>query len=240
MTKAIIVDDEPKMGELLFEILKDLFPNIEVDNPYANWKDAIKAVHNIQPDILFMDISMPEKSGFDILNLLPDIDAEIIFVTAHSEFAVEAFEHAAAGYILKPINETKLVDTVNRVLKKIDKKHISNPKTTTSKIGIPDNDSIVYYNIADIIYLESVNRYTKVVTNRQSITSSYSLGTYKKTLLDDTDSNFLLAHRSFIINLEHVVRFDANNFVIMSNGKEIPVSKNSKAEFLNKLKKVGK
>lgn len=240
MTKAIIVDDEPKMGALLLEILNDLFPNIEVDAPYTNWKDAIKAVHNTQPHILFMDISMPEKSGFDILNLLPDIDAEIIFVTAHSEFAIEAFEHAAAGYILKPINEAKLVDTVNRVLKKIEKKNVPNNKPVPSKIGIPDNDSIVYYNLSDIIYLESVNRYTQVVTDDQSITSSYSLGTYKKTLLDSTDSNFLLAHRSFIINLEHVVRFDANNFVVMTNGKEIPISKNSKADFLSKLKKVGK
>ena len=240
MIKAIIIDDEPKMGALLLEILNDLFPNIEVSNPFTNWKDAIKAVHSIQPDILFMDISMPEKSGFDILNLLPDIDAEIVFVTAHSEFAIEAFEHAAAGYILKPINESKLVDTVNRILKKIEKKNFSNHKAVPSKIGIPDNDSIVYYNLPDIIYLESVNRYTQVVTNNHSITSSYSLGTYKKTLLEGTDSNFLLAHRSFIINLEHVVRFDANNFVVMSNGKEIPISKNSKADFLNKLKKVGK
>lgn len=240
MTKAIIVDDEPKMGALLLEILNDLFPNIEVDDPYTNWKDAIKAIHHTQPDILFMDISMPEKSGFDILNLLPDIEAEIIFVTAHSEFAIEAFEHAASGYLLKPINETKLIDTVNRVLKKIEKKNATQTKTVPSKIGIPDNDSIVYYNISDIIYLESVNRYTHIVTNDQIITSSYSLGTYKKTLLDTSNSNFLLAHRSFIINLEHVVRFDANNFVVMSNGKEVPVSKNSKAEFLNKLKKVGK
>lgn len=237
MIKAIIVDDEPKMGELLLDILNSLFPNIEVDNPYTNWKDAIKAVHNTQPDIIFMDISMPEKTGFDILNLLPDIDAEIIFVTAHSEFAIEAFEHAAAGYILKPINETKLVDTVNRVLKKIDKKQDVQHRGNINKIGIPDNESIVYYNISDIIYLESVNRYTQVVTTDQNITSSYSLGTYKKTLLQ---SNFLVVHRSFIINLEHVVRFDANNFVIMSNGKEIPVSKSSKTDFLNKLKKISK
>lgn len=237
MIKAIIVDDEPKMGELLLDILNSLFPNIEVDNPYTNWKDAIKAVHNTQPDIIFMDISMPEKTGFDILNLLPDIDAEIIFVTAHSEFAIEAFEHAAAGYILKPINETKLVDTVNRVLKKIDKKQDVQHRSNINKIGIPDNESIVYYNISDIIYLESVNRYTQVVTTDQNITSSYSLGTYKKTLLQ---SNFLVVHRSFIINLEHVVRFDANNFVIMSNGKEIPVSKSSKTDFLNKLKKISK
>lgn len=237
MIKSIIVDDEPKMGELLLDILNSLFPNIEVDNPYTNWKDAIKAVHNTQPDIIFMDISMPEKTGFDILNLLPDIDAEIIFVTAHSEFAIEAFEHAAAGYILKPINETKLVDTVNRVLKKIDKKQDVQHRSNINKIGIPDNESIVYYNISDIIYLESVNRYTQVVTTDQNITSSYSLGTYKKTLLQ---SNFLVVHRSFIINLEHVVRFDANNFVIMSNGKEIPVSKSSKTDFLNKLKKISK
>lgn len=237
MIKAIIVDDEPKMGELLHEILNDLYPNIIVDNPYNNWKDAIKGVHNTQPDIIFMDISMPEKSGFDILNLLPESDAEIIFVTAHSEFAIEAFEHAAAGYILKPVNEKKLVDTVNRVLKKIDKKQSYEQTSLTTKIGIPDNDSIVYHNLSDIYYLETVNRYTKVVTKDSEIVSSYSLGTYKK-ILQNTD--FLLVHRSFMVNLNHVVRLDTNNFIVLSNGKEIPISKNSKTEFLNKLQKVGK
>lgn len=237
MIKAIIVDDEPKMGELLHEILNDLYPNIIVDNPYNNWKDAIKGVYNTQPDIIFMDISMPEKSGFDILNLLPESDAEIIFVTAHSEFAIEAFEHAAAGYILKPVNEKKLVDTVNRVLKKIDKKQSYEQTSLTTKIGIPDNDSIVYHNLSDIYYLETVNRYTKVVTKDSEIVSSYSLGTYKK-ILQNTD--FLLVHRSFMVNLNHVVRLDTNNFIVLSNGKEIPISKNSKTEFLNKLQKVGK
>lgn len=237
MIKAIIVDDEPKMGELLLEILKDFYPTLAIDEPYTNWKDAIKAVHNTEPDIIFMDISMPEKTGFDILNLLPESDAEIIFVTAYSEFAIEAFEHAAAGYILKPINEKKLVDTVNRVLKKIEKKHSYEQTSLTTKIGIPDNDSVVYYNLSDILYLETINRYTKVVTKDQEIISSYSLGTYKKIL---QNSDFLLVHRSFIVNLNEVVRLDTNNFIILSNGKEVPISKNSKNEFLNKLQKVGK
>ncbi len=237
-TKAIIVDDEHKMIALLEDALADLFPQIDIVAKYTNWKEAIKGIYDIDPDIIFMDISMPEKTGFDILNLLPDIDTEIIFVTAHSEFAVEAFEHAASGYILKPINEEKLAKTVKRVLKKIEQKEALIQNTSsTEKIGIPDADSVSYYKPDDIIYIETVNRYTKIVTVGKEIVSSYSLGMYKKTL---PKQQFLLTHRSFIINVNHVVRLDPSNYVVMTNGKEIPLSKNHKDDFLARFNKIGK
>ncbi|MEZ5017643.1 MAG: LytTR family DNA-binding domain-containing protein [Flavipsychrobacter sp.] len=236
--QVVIVDDEPKMIELLEDAINDLYPQISIAGKYTNWKDAIKGINSINPDIIFMDISMPEKSGFDILNLLPEIDTEIIFVTAHSEYAVEAFEHAAAGYILKPINEIKLTKTVNRVLKKIEQKaDVFQQSKSAGKIGIPDDDSVVYYNVEDILYIETVNRYTKIVTINKEIISSYSLGMYKKTLPAHL---FLLVHRSFIINISHVTRLDPNNYVIMTNKKEIPLSKNHKDEFLTHFQKIGR
>lgn len=235
---AIIVDDEPKMIALLEDAINTILPQITISGQYTNWKDAIKGINDLKPDILFMDISMPEKSGFDILNLLPEVDTEIIFVTAHSEFAIDAFEYAAAGYILKPINEEKLANTVNRVLKKIkQKKEIHEQVNAIDKIGIPDGDSIVYYKITDILYIETINRYTKIVTADKEVVSSYSLGMYRKTLPEDT---FISAHRSFIININQVSKLNVDNFIVMSNNKEIPLSKNHKSEFLTHFQKIGK
>ena len=237
MINAVLVDDEPKMLELLADSLSDLFPNINIAGQYSSWKLALQGIKEHHPDLIFMDISMPEKSGFDLLGLLPDISSEIIFVTAHSEFAIEAFEHAAIGYLLKPINDKKLVNTVNRAIKIIEQKQNLPQNNAVNKIGIPDADSIAYYNIDDILYIETVNRYTKVVTIDREIISSYSLGMYRKALPPDM---FYSAHRSFIINLNYVSRLDANNFIIMNNGKEVPVSKSNKDEFLRKFNKIGR
>ncbi len=234
---AVLVDDEPKMLELLVDSLSSLFPDIAISGQYTTWKAALHGIKEHSPDIIFMDISMPEKSGFDLLDLLPKQSSEIIFVTAHSEFAIEAFEHAAVGYLLKPINDRKLADTVNRAIKVIEQKSNVQQSNSVNKIGIPDSDSIAYYNIDDILYIETINRYTKVVTTDKEIISSYSLGMYKKSLPADI---FYSVHRSFIINLNHVVKFDTNSFVIMTNQKEIPVSKAHKDELLKKFNKIGR
>lgn len=236
---CIITDDEPKMVELLSDTLGELFPEIEIIGRYSNWKSALSGVKSNPADILFLDISMPEKTGFDLLELVPNLKSEVIFVTAHTEFAIEAFNFEVCGYILKPINEKMLVKTVERAKARIlnKRKLIEDTEIKAGKIGIPDDTGIRYINISDIIYCETYNRYTKVVTTEIEIISSYNIGKYYETLTQDF---FYQLHRSFIVNLNHIKRYDTVGIVVMNNGTEIPISKKNKDDFLRMFNRVGK
>lgn len=236
---CIITDDEPKMVELLADSLSEFYPEIEIVGKYHDWKSSLTGIKTMQPDILFLDISMPEKTGFDLLELIPNLNAEVIFVTAHTEFALDAFNFDVCGYMLKPINDKALVKTIDRAIARIalKKKAIVPIENKSGKIGIPDDTGIRYVNINDIIYCETYNRYTKVVTTDVEIISSYNIGKYQETLTNDF---FYQIHRSFIINLNHVKRYDATGAVIMTTGIEIPISKKHKDEFLQMFNRVGK
>lgn len=236
---CIITDDEPKMVELLADTVAELYPEIEIIGKYTNWKQALSGIRSQNADILFLDISMPEKTGFDLLELVPNLTAEVIFVTAHTEFAMEAFNFDVCGYVLKPISDKALLKAVDRAIARtlLKRRAAGNNESKDVKIGIPDDGGIRYINVGEIIYCESQNRYTKVVTTGEEITSSYNLGRYQETLTQDF---FYQIHRSFIINLNHVSRYDTSGFAVMSNGMEIPVSKTHRDVFLQMFHRVGR
>lgn len=235
--RCIIVDDERDAIELLSSRIDQLYDNIEIADTFSYWKDALPILRNNNYDILFIDVSMPEKSGFDLLKLLPAIDAEIIFVTAHDNFALKAFSFSASGYVLKPIDDEDLSIAINKALERINNKQAAKrqpqpqPGTaaTTDKIRIPNNSGIDYVNVNDIVYLESVNKCTMIVTGKTKYTSSANLGTYK--YLTDEHS-FFQVHRAFIINLNCVVRYESSGVVVMQDKTEIPIARNIRQEFL--------
>lgn len=235
---CIITDDEPKMVELLADTLGELFPDIDIAGQYTDWKDALKGIRSIQPDIIFMDISMPEKSGLELLQLLPEMDTQVILVTAHTEFAVDAFKFDVCGYVLKPVNDKALAQAVNRAMGRILlSRKARAAEIKDGRIGIPDDNGIQYVNVNDIMYCETYNRYTKVVTVGGDIISSYNIGKYSDTLTQDF---FCQLHRSFIVNINHIKRYDSSGIVTMNNGVEIPVSRNKKEYVLRAFNRIGK
>lgn len=236
---CIITDDEPKMAELLADTISEIFPEIEISGIFSDWRSSLAAIKSTQPDLLFMDISMPEKSGFDLLDLISDRKAEVILVTAHTEYAMDAFNFDVCGYVLKPVSHKNLSKAIGRAIERIKLKRSATRATDNinRKIGIPDENGIRYVNIDDIMYCETSNRYTKIVTTEMEILSSYNIGKYQEML---TDQVFYPIHRSFIINLNHVKRYDMQGIVVMSNGTEIPVSKNNKDEFLKLFNRIGR
>ncbi|MBL7682801.1 MAG: response regulator transcription factor [Flavipsychrobacter sp.] len=229
---CIVIDDEPKAIELLRDSIEELYDNIEVAGTHTNWKTALHDIKLNHYDIVFLDISMPQKNGMDLLALAPEMKSEVIFVTAHSEHAVDAFGFGAAGYILKPINDTLLYKTVNKAIERIDNKRAaenSQPVASAkARIGIPSQKGIDYVDINDILYLEAVNRYTCVVKSDEKLLSSYSIGKYRP-LLDG--HSFCQVHRSYIINLQYVKRYEHPGAVYMTNGMMIPVSRQHKDDF---------
>ncbi len=231
---CIIIDDEDYAIGLLSESLKELYSNIKIVKTFTTWKDGLEALRTMKVDIVFLDISIGGKNGLDILKIVPTLDSEIIFVTAYAEYALEAFKFSATGYIVKPIGDTELIKAVDKALERLhNKKMASQYKGTgvqlNTKIGIPSGKGVSYFDVDDIIYFEAVNNYTKVVTKNTELISSYNIGKFTSIL---EGMPFFHVHRSFIVNLNYVSRFEAVGAVIMINKKEIPVSRNSRDEFL--------
>ncbi|OSZ79508.1 hypothetical protein CAP35_15040 [Chitinophagaceae bacterium IBVUCB1] len=233
-----IVDDEPNAIELLQSRMAILFPGGELSGTYTRWDDAMAGLTKHSPDILFLDISMPEKTGIDFLKLLPDFSFQVIFVTAHGEFALQAIKLSAAGYILKPVDDYELSFAVNKALGNLNKS-LYKPDAVGSKhkIGIPNTKGIDYLNADDILYFESINKYTKVVTKEYSIMSSYNLGEFKKVIGED---HFFQAHRSYIVNLNKIKRYETQGLLVMDDNMQIPISKNLRQEFIDHFSKLSK
>jgi two-component system LytT family response regulator len=242
--KCIIIDDEAKAIDVLQDRLNILFPNIEISGTYSEWKKGLEVLRTSHVDIVFMDISMPEKSGIDFIKLFPEMKFQVIFVTAHSEYALDAIKFSAAGYVLKPIDDYELSFAVNKAIDRIKGNNQSQqpfiPSSTQNsklKIGIPNLKGIDYLDADEILYFESVNKYTKVVTSDYSIVSSYNLAEFKK-LVDDR--SFFQVHRSYIVNLSCIKRYETSGTIIMDDNMQIPVSKTIKTEFISVFNKISR
>lgn len=236
---CIIVDDEQDAIELLTDSIKHLFKNINITDTYSYWEDALEALKKLDSDLLFMDISMPGKNAIDLLKLVPDLKSEIIFVTAHEQYALDAFTFSTSGYILKPINDVALSAAINKALERVNHKRQANQhaqaiQPLNEKVRIPNNHGIDYVNLSDILYLETVNKCTMIVTNKAEYVSSYQIGKYKDMV---GGYPFFHAHRSYIINLNFILRYETSGLVIMTNKKEIPISRNVKNDFLKLFNK---
>ena len=238
---CIIVDDESKAIGLLTACLESLYDNITIVGTYTSWNTALPALRANQCDLLFIDVSMPGKTGMELLELVSDISCEIIFVTAHSEYALNAFKFSPSGYVLKPIDDKELTTAVDKAIERIQYRKLAKNAPTSvvtgSKIGIPNSKGIDYLNIDDIIYLEALNNCTRVVTKNGEIMSSYSLGRFKVIV---EKHSFYQVQRSYIANLDCIKRYAANGTIVMVNGAELPVSKNLRDDFLMRFDKVSK
>lgn len=229
---CIIVDDEPAAIEMLSDSLAIVNRKIHIMATFTSWSEALEGIRSLECDILFLDISINGRNGMDLLRMIPDIRCEVIFVTAYSDHAVDAFRFPASGYLLKPVNEVDLALTLERTLARVDQKKMvakMQQPVLEARIGIPDSSSITYVSIQDILFLEAVSSYTKVVTRDGTIMSAYNLGKFKELL---PEALFFQVHRSFMINLNRIRRYESTGYVILDNGSEVPVARSAKAALL--------
>lgn len=243
---AILIDDESKATKVLHNMLEEFCPQVNVIATADSAAMAIPLITKLQPDLIFLDVMMPEATGFDLLKKLPTLDIEVIFVTSYDSFALDAIRFCAIGYILKPIRESELIASVNQAQVKInDKKenlrnkqllqNLVNPSSPNNKIGIPTSRGLEFMEAGSIIRCEGIQRCTKVVNKNDSILSSYNLGEFRK-LLDSY--NFYAPHKSHLINLDHIVRYDKEGFIQMSDNEQIPVSRRRRQEFLEMMTRL--
>lgn len=250
--KTILVDDEPRGLLSLQKLLELNCPEAEVIGCCSNAEEAKAKIEQLQPQLVFLDIAMPGKTGFDLLSGLSDIEFEIIFVTAHNNYLVQAFHFSAVDYLLKPVDDDLLKAAVKRAAKRIQDKNGS-PQLETflsnihhrhgspkMKICIPSLRGFQVVEISDIIYCEANGNYTQFhIVNRPSIVASKAIHEYEDLL---RDSNFVRVHKSCIINLEHVKEYirGEGGSIILSNNIEVEVSRRKKDLFINRMKEFYK
>ncbi len=243
MIKALIIDDEERNRKTLEVLLKENFTELEIAGYAENVKTGLDKIQKIAPQIVFLDIQMPDGSGFDLLRKVKNYDFEIIFTTAHDEYALDAFKHAAIGYLLKPISEKELQTVVQRAIELIQNKQgnreeqikilmesYSNLSGKLHKLVIPDAEGYQVINTQDIIYLEGERNYTQIyLVGNKTLLSSYNLGWFEKLLVNE---GFLRISKSHIINLSHVARFTKSDggSVILNNNVQIAIAPNKKEE----------
>ncbi len=243
--KTIIIDDEQKGRNLLNELVKRYCPEVEVLGLAESATEAILKIRQLKPDFIFLDIQMPEINGFQMIEMMGDIDFEIVFVTAYNEYAVKAYKYAAFDYLLKPVDPEELNKTIERLKLKRQQvslqerlsllmKTLEDPKKLPSKITVSNSDGISVLNISEIIYLEADGPYTTFfLMNGTKIVSSHNLKEYEEIL---SDNGFFRSHHSFLLNMNHVSKYlKSDGYALMSNGKHTDVSKRRKDDFVQRL-----
>ncbi|HUR31909.1 MAG TPA: LytTR family DNA-binding domain-containing protein [Saprospiraceae bacterium] len=250
--KSILIDDEPRGLSSLQKLLEFNCPEVEVMQACRRTSEAKTAIEKLNPELIFLDIEMPGKNGFELLDELAQIDFEIIFVTAHNDYTTQALHLSAVDYLLKPVNEVLLIEAVKRAGKRIGSKTGSLPIETflhnmqqsgTSqkmKLCIPFSRGFEVVDIQKINYIEASGNYSNIhFIDRPLICASKSIYEYE-TLLED--SNFVRVHKSFVVNLDHIAQYikgEGGN-VIMNGGKEIEVSRRKKEVLMRRMKEYYK
>ena len=241
--RALIVDDEELARKNLAILIEQHCPTVDVVGEASSASEARKFLKSGEIDLMFLDIEMPNGSGFDLLESLDEpIDFKIIFITAYHEYALRAFKFSAVDYLLKPINYEELKQAVSKVRpgkeqepkEKIDTliENISKKGGTMNKIALPSMEGLQFVNLDEIIYCESQDNYTQFfLTDGKRVMVSKTIKHFEELLDPD---RFFRVHRSNIINLKYIDKYvkGEGGYVVMKQGERIPVSRRRKESFL--------
>ncbi|MDW5288272.1 LytTR family DNA-binding domain-containing protein [Formosa sp. PL04] len=243
--RSILIDDETHNLENLKGLLEKNCPNVEVVGMANSADDGLKLISKVQPDLVFLDIEMPNKNGFDMLEALGNVTFEVIFVTAYNKYALKAVKSCALDYLLKPIAISELKEAVSKVSEIVSEKKenqklkllVQNLKNINQpqKIALPTAEELYFVTINDIIRCKSENNYTLFfLTDGTSILVSRTLKEWDDLL---ASHQFIRTHQSHLINSIHVKSYVKKDggYILMNDGSIVSVSKHKKEQTLNML-----
>jgi two-component system, LytTR family, response regulator len=246
--KAVIIDDEISIVRTLTKIITENHSNIEIVGTAHNIDEGYKALLQLNPDLVFLDIKLPDGNSFEMLRKFHEINFRIIFITGHEEFALQAFKFSAVDYILKPIDKDELADALEKAQKTIP--HIEEQlklqalfhnieeKRPLKRIILRTTEFIQLVNIDSIIRCEADNNYTFFyLKDGKRILISKTIKEYAELL---KSSGFLRVHQSHLLNIAYIDKYvkSEGGYILMKDNTEIPVSQNSKhtlVELLNTM-----
>lgn len=220
--RYIAVDDNPVDLLILKEYARN-FPFLQPLDSYSSAAKAISAIDELQPDLLFLDVEMPGGTGIELLRQVKEKVPVAVFITSHPEFALEGFELSALDYILKPLTEERFAATARRIEEYWAMKQKAEAYEVlfeTESLTIKEGHTQVKLPQADIIYLEAMQDYTKVVTEKRNYLTLTTLTAFMEKL---SDKKFMRVHRSYAVSLNRIKELHTNKIICGNN--EIPVGK---------------
>lgn len=248
---AILLDDEERGRKALQKLISDYCPNIQLVGACSSGEEALNVIRKERPPILFLDIEIAQAgsaftNSFELLAKLPKYNFELVFVTAHEHYALQALRAHAVGYVLKPISISDLIEATDEAILKLSSEmsagrtndlvsFVQDRDALPTKIWIHSQKDILPINISNITRLEADGKYTDIhCDDGKKITSSKNLGEFTSMLSEDV---FIKIHRSHIVNIDHIVKFSRSEggYVVSKDGATLPVSRNGKERLLQKL-----
>lgn len=248
MIKTVIIEDEQKSRDMLAAIIQKNCPELEIAGLAKNVTEGVDMIRNLKPELVFLDISMPDGSGFDLLEQVADLKFELIFATASDQHAIRAIKYSACDYLLKPIDIDELKMAVNKVVLKKNAvpnmenlqfliQHLKRADENFQKITLPTGNAYEIVNVKDIIRCEADGSYTTFyLSDKRKLMVSAGLKHYEELL---PESEFIRVHHHHLINMNHVLRFlkEDGGYAVMSDGSKIEISRRKKETFMEKLNK---
>lgn len=249
MIRTIVIDDENKARETIVNMLGMYCKEVEVIAEASDVQSGYDAIRKHQPDLILLDIKMPDGTGFDLLRKFLNVDFNVIFITAYEEFAIRAFKFSALDYLLKPIDPDELMSAVNKAQDKMKSEdltlkiqtlfenvdHLSNRE---KKIVLKTSSNVHVVNLYDIVRCQSDKNYTHFFTvEGEKIVVSKTLKEYDELL---RSFGFFRVHQSHLINLSFVKRFDKSEggFLVMKDDSKVPVSFRKKDDLMKLFKSM--
>ena len=250
--RSILVDDEPRGLSSMEKLLEMNCPEVNIVSTCNSVDSAIEKIEQLDPDLIFLDIAMPVKNGFELLKEIKEPRFEVIFVTAYNQFIIEAFHFSAIDYLVKPVDDELLINAVSRARKRIAEKtgsknigallHNLQQRNSPNnmKLCLPSMKGFQVVSLNDILYAESQGNYTNFYfVDQHPICTSKPIHEYEELL---ADLGFVRIHKSCIINLLHVKEYlrGEGGSVILSNGHEVEVASRKKDLLIAKMKEYYK
>ena len=235
MLTCYITDDEQHAVDALAAMFKKKFvEQVQLCGSSISASVAIEEIETLQPDIVFLDVEMPEMSGLELLKHFPERKFYVIFTTAHEKYALPALKASATDYLVKPLSPQDVYDAIQKCM--ADKKSVEHKKNAQHKISLTVSQELLIINTEDIIQVEANNNYSHFYfTNRPKVIVSKTLREYDEML---SGKGFYRVHQSHLINLSHIesVNSSDGDFIMLTNNLRAELSRRKKNEFLQLLK----
>jgi len=250
MIRAIIVDDEQHCINRLEDVLhKYCRQTLLVAGTFDTAEKAMTGIRELKPDLIFLDVQLHDRTGFDLLSQLPEINFEVIFVTAYDNYAIKAFKFSAIDYLLKPVDPDDLLRAVDKLQRVLQQQELTDKfstllynlkasNTATRKITVPTSKGLVFLVIDDIIRCEaSVNYTTIYLKDKQQLMVAKTLKDFEDIL---SDHQFFRIHNSHLINLNYIKTYHKGKggYVVLSDNTGLEVSTRRKDLFLKKIEET--
>ena len=246
MLKALIIDDEPRASGILELMIERFVPDIERTWCCNDARQAAAMIHDLKPDLLFLDIRMPYMDGFEVLSQIRDKRFKIIFTTAYHEYTLQAIRFSAFDYLLKPVDVQELVAAVQRYQSSRDEvafqpeqlrnilHHLQAEAPDQFRLAVPSKEGVHFFRPAEIVRLEAFGSYTRIfLTQGRQHVASKTLGEYEDLL---AEQGFVRTHKSHLVNRLFVSYLDHEGVLVLTDSARVEVSRRRKEEVMGQLR----